>query len=148
MALGPPLARSPVELGTERESLLQVLDENANFGGQAAGRPYGKDGHGSLKRSQKTDDRAFSWQSQDVRGPPSASAQYHWFERLGKTVGIFHASSLASRKDADCAYYSIPIGASRSINAVWTYEHPYDAASPIKDYLAFAKEPRQQHRMP
>ena len=52
---------SRVELGTERESLLQVLDENANFGGQpAAGGPYGKDWHCSLKGSQKTDDRAFS----------------------------------------------------------------------------------------
>jgi hypothetical protein len=45
-----------VELGTERESFLQVLDENTNFGGQpAAGGPYGKDRHGSLKGSQKTD---------------------------------------------------------------------------------------------
>jgi len=55
------LGGSRVELGTERESFLQVLDENANFGGQsAAGRPYGKDWHGSLKGSQKTDDSAFS----------------------------------------------------------------------------------------
>jgi uncharacterized protein (DUF427 family) len=37
----------------------------------------------------------------------------------------------------DCAYYSILIGGPRSINAVWTYEHPYDAASRIKGYLAF-----------
>ena len=55
------LAGSWVELGTERESLLQVLDENANFGGQpAAGRPYGKDWHCSLKGGQETDDTAFS----------------------------------------------------------------------------------------
>src|SRR5216684_7950146 len=55
------LAGSWVELGTERESFLQVLDENANFGGQsAAGRPYGKDWHCSLKGSQKTVDSAFS----------------------------------------------------------------------------------------
>ena len=55
------LAGSWVELGAERESLLQVLDENTNFGGQpAAGRPYGKDWHCSLKGSQKTDDSAFS----------------------------------------------------------------------------------------
>jgi hypothetical protein len=55
------LAGSRVELGTERESFLQVLDENANFGGQpAAGRPYGKDWHCSLKGSQKTDDSPFS----------------------------------------------------------------------------------------
>ena len=55
------LTGSRVELGTERESLLQMLDENANFGGQpAAGGPYDKDWHGSLKGSQKTDDSAFS----------------------------------------------------------------------------------------
>src|SRR3954466_1919064 len=37
----------------------------------------------------------------------------------------------------DCAYYSIPIGGERSVNAVWTYEAPYEAAAAIKDYLAF-----------
>lgn len=37
----------------------------------------------------------------------------------------------------DCAYYSIPAGGDRSVNAVWTYEHPYEAVAAIKDYLAF-----------
>jgi uncharacterized protein (DUF427 family) len=37
----------------------------------------------------------------------------------------------------DAAYYSIPAGGERSANAVWTYEAPYDAVSPIKDRLAF-----------
>ena len=37
----------------------------------------------------------------------------------------------------DCAYYSIPIGGSRSVNAVWTYEQPYSAIAEIKGYLAF-----------
>lgn len=37
----------------------------------------------------------------------------------------------------DCSYYSIPLGGERSVNAVWTYEHPYDAVAPIKDHLAF-----------
>jgi uncharacterized protein (DUF427 family) len=37
----------------------------------------------------------------------------------------------------DCAYYSIPIGGERSINAVWSYETPYPAVAQIKDYLAF-----------
>src|SRR5882762_11592664 len=56
------LARwSWIELRTKRESLLQVLDEDANFRGQpAAGRPYGKDWHCSLKGIQKTDDGTFS----------------------------------------------------------------------------------------
>lgn len=37
----------------------------------------------------------------------------------------------------DCAYYSIPVGGERSINAVWTYEAPYAAVAAIKDHLAF-----------
>jgi uncharacterized protein (DUF427 family) len=37
----------------------------------------------------------------------------------------------------ECSYYSIPVGGDRTVNAVWTYEHPYDAVSPIKDHLAF-----------
>ena len=37
----------------------------------------------------------------------------------------------------ECAYFSIPIGGERAVNAVWTYEHPYDAVAAIKDYLAF-----------
>jgi uncharacterized protein (DUF427 family) len=37
----------------------------------------------------------------------------------------------------DCAYYSIPAGGERAINAVWTYEAPFDAVGSIKDYLAF-----------
>ena len=37
----------------------------------------------------------------------------------------------------DCAYYSVPLGGVRSINAVWTYEFPYAAVAAIKDYLAF-----------
>jgi uncharacterized protein (DUF427 family) len=36
-----------------------------------------------------------------------------------------------------CAYYSIPAGAQRSLNAVWTYEAPYPAVSQIREYLAF-----------
>ncbi len=40
----------------------------------------------------------------------------------------------------DCAYYSIPLGGERSTNAVWTYEAPYEAVSPIKGHLAFYPE--------
>jgi uncharacterized protein (DUF427 family) len=34
----------------------------------------------------------------------------------------------------DAAYYSLAGGGA---NAVWTYEAPYEAVSPIKDHLAF-----------
>jgi len=37
----------------------------------------------------------------------------------------------------DCAYYSVPSGGERSVDAVWTYEAPYAAVSAIRDYLAF-----------
>ena len=37
----------------------------------------------------------------------------------------------------DCAYYSIPLGGDRSVNAVWTYEAPYAAVAAIRDHLAF-----------
>lgn len=37
----------------------------------------------------------------------------------------------------ECAYYSIPIGGERSLNAVWIYEVPFAAVGEIKDHLAF-----------
>ena len=37
----------------------------------------------------------------------------------------------------DASYYSIPLGGSRSENAIWTYENPYAAVGEIKDYMAF-----------
>ena len=37
----------------------------------------------------------------------------------------------------DCSYCSIPIGGSRSENAVWTYERPHEAVADIKEYMAF-----------
>jgi len=46
-----------------------------------------------------------------------------------------HATYCAYKGDA--AYFSVPVGGDRSIDAVWTYEAPYAAVTPIKDYLAF-----------
>jgi uncharacterized protein (DUF427 family) len=37
----------------------------------------------------------------------------------------------------DCSYYSIDVGADRKVDAVWTYETPYDAVAQIQGYLAF-----------
>src|ERR1700748_1796674 len=37
----------------------------------------------------------------------------------------------------NCAYFSIPSGGERAINAVWTYEAPYDAVAAIRNHLAF-----------
>jgi uncharacterized protein (DUF427 family) len=35
----------------------------------------------------------------------------------------------------DCAYFSIPAAGDRSVNAVWTYEEPYQAVASIKIIL-------------
>ena len=49
-----------IELGTEREGLLQMLDEDAYFGRDpAACRPNGQDWHCSLKGGQQTYDSTF-----------------------------------------------------------------------------------------
>jgi uncharacterized protein (DUF427 family) len=37
----------------------------------------------------------------------------------------------------DASYYSIAVGGDRSINAVWTYETPFEAMAKIAGYLAF-----------
>jgi len=46
-----------------------------------------------------------------------------------------HASYCPYKGDA--AYYSIPAGGVRSVNAIWTYEAPYAAVARIKDHVAF-----------
>jgi uncharacterized protein (DUF427 family) len=37
----------------------------------------------------------------------------------------------------DATYFNIPSGGERSVDAVWSYETPYEAVAEIKDYLAF-----------
>jgi uncharacterized protein (DUF427 family) len=37
----------------------------------------------------------------------------------------------------DASYYSISVGGDRSINAVWTYETPFEAMAEITGYVAF-----------
>jgi uncharacterized protein (DUF427 family) len=37
----------------------------------------------------------------------------------------------------DAAYYSLPIGGDRSVDAIWTYEAPFAAVAAIKDHVAF-----------
>jgi uncharacterized protein (DUF427 family) len=40
----------------------------------------------------------------------------------------------------DCSYYSIAVGEARSINAVWTYDHPYAAVGEIAGHVAFYQD--------
>ena len=40
----------------------------------------------------------------------------------------------------DASYYSVPIGGTKSVNAVWTYEAPFAAVAEIKGHVAFYPE--------
>ena len=46
-----------------------------------------------------------------------------------------HASYCPYKGDA--SYFSIPAGGDRSVNAVWSYEHPYPAVAEIQEHVAF-----------
>jgi uncharacterized protein (DUF427 family) len=37
----------------------------------------------------------------------------------------------------EASYFSIAAGGERSVNAVWTYETPFEAMAQIKEYVAF-----------
>jgi uncharacterized protein (DUF427 family) len=37
----------------------------------------------------------------------------------------------------EAAYYSVPAGGERALNAAWTYEAPYEAVAEISEHLAF-----------
>jgi len=54
---------------------------------------------------------------------------------MAKLERTDHASYCPYKGDA--AYFSIPSGGERSVNAIWTYESPYPAVEPIRDHLAF-----------
>jgi uncharacterized protein (DUF427 family) len=40
----------------------------------------------------------------------------------------------------DCNYYSVPAGGDTSVNAAWSYEHPFPAVAQIKGHVAFYPE--------
>jgi uncharacterized protein (DUF427 family) len=54
---------------------------------------------------------------------------------MAKLERTAHASYCPYKGDA--AYFSVPSGGERSVNAVWTYESPYSAVEQIKDHVAF-----------
>ena len=37
----------------------------------------------------------------------------------------------------EASYFSIPAGGAHAVDAIWSYETPYDAVAAIKDHLAF-----------
>ena len=60
---------------------------------------------------------------------PRADVDMTLLERTG------HSSYCPYKGDA--AYYSIPAGGERAVNAVWTYEAAYESVSQIAGHVAF-----------
>ncbi|HVR47967.1 MAG TPA: DUF427 domain-containing protein [Candidatus Binatia bacterium] len=63
----------------------------------------------------------------------------HYIPRSDVDMSLLARTENASHcpYKGDAGYYSILPGGDRSVNAVWTYEAPYDAVAAIKDHLAF-----------
>lgn len=63
----------------------------------------------------------------------------HYIPRKDVSVAILARSDHTTYcpYKGDASYFSIPAGGKRSLNAIWTYEAPYDAVAEIREYLAF-----------
>ncbi len=63
----------------------------------------------------------------------------HYFPRKDVEMALFEPSSHSSYcpYKGEASYYSLPLGGERSVNAVWSYEDPYDAVAGIRGYVAF-----------
>ena len=66
-----------------------------------------------------------------------AAVQYIPRKDVDMTLLERSAHSTYCPYKGDCAYFSIPSGGERAVNAVWTYEAPYDAVAAIRNHLAF-----------
>ena len=65
------------------------------------------------------------------------AAQYIPREDVDMTLLERSAHTTYCPYKGDCAYFSIPSGGARAVNAVWTYEAPYEAVAAIRNHLAF-----------
>jgi Domain of unknown function (DUF427) len=61
------------------------------------------------------------------------------FQRAGieQAGQLFLTTRSRTWIEGDASYFSIPAGGERSVDAIWTYEAPYDAVAAIKDHVAF-----------
>ena len=63
----------------------------------------------------------------------------HYIPRTAVDMATLERSETTSYcpYKGEASYFSIPAGGARSVDAIWTYETPYDAVAGIKDHLAF-----------
>jgi len=57
------------------------------------------------------------------------------FSQLQRTDHVTYCSY-----KGDCNYYSVPARGKKSVNAVWSYEHPFPAVVQITGHVAFYHE--------
>jgi uncharacterized protein (DUF427 family) len=65
----------------------------------------------------------------------------HYFPAASVNRARFQPSDTHSHCPwkGDASYYSVEAGGETNADAAWYYPEPYDAAAPIKDYVAFWK---------
>ncbi len=63
----------------------------------------------------------------------------HYIPRADVDMSLLERTDNASYcpYKGDCSYYSIPVGGAKSVNAIWSYEAPYESVAQIKDHVAF-----------
>jgi uncharacterized protein (DUF427 family) len=63
----------------------------------------------------------------------------HYIPRADLDMGLVERTGHSSYcpYKGEASYFSIPAGGERSVNAIWSYEAPYDAVTEIKDHVAF-----------
>jgi len=75
-----------------------------------------------------------AWTLREAKYPP---VQYIPREDVDMTLLARTDHETYCPYKGDCSYYSVLAGGDRSVNAVWTYEAPYEFVAAIKDHLAF-----------
>jgi uncharacterized protein (DUF427 family) len=63
----------------------------------------------------------------------------HYIPRADVDMAVLSRSDTHSYcpYKGEASYFGIPAGGTRSVDAIWTYEEPYDSVSAIRDHLAF-----------
>lgn len=63
----------------------------------------------------------------------------HYIPRGDADMSLLQASdhSTFCPYKGDASYFDIVVDGERSSDAVWSYEHPFEAVAPVRDHLAF-----------
>jgi uncharacterized protein (DUF427 family) len=80
---------------------------------------------------------ADTWEALTLRETTYPAVQYIPRKSVDLSALVRSEHTTFCPYKGQASYYSIPAGGDRSINAVWTYETPFEAMEKIKEYVAF-----------